>query len=50
MRWLRLKQNEDALDSIVCAYIGALYAIMAPHKSFGNTDTGYIYVPQVKCN
>lgn len=46
---ISLKQNEDALDSIVCAYIGALYAIMAPHKTFGNIDSGYIYVPQKKC-
>lgn len=45
-----LKQNEDALDSIVCAYIGALYASMITHKTFGNIETGYIYVPQKKCN
>lgn len=45
----RLKRNEDALDSIVCAYIGALYASMAPHKIFGNIEAGYIYVPQQKC-
>ena len=44
-----LKQNEDALDSIICAYAGALYASMIPHKTFGNIDTGYIYVPQQKC-
>jgi len=41
-----LKRNEDALDSIICAYVGALYAMMAPHQIFGNIETGYIYVPK----
>ena len=44
-----LKQNEDSLDSIICAYIGALYASMVSRKIFGSIDTGYIYVPQQKC-
>jgi len=44
-----LKRNEDALDSIICAYVGALYASMIPHKTFGNIDTGYIYVPKQQC-
>lgn len=44
-----LKRNEDALDSIICAYIGALYAVMVSHKTFGNIDGGYIYVPKQKC-
>ena len=32
-----LKRNEDALDSIICAYIGALYASMISHKTFGES-------------
>lgn len=44
-----LKKNEDALDSIICAYIGALYASSVSEKTFGSIETGYIYVPQQKC-
>lgn len=45
----RVKKNEDALDSIMCAYIGALYAISVPQKTFGAIEAGYIYVPKQKC-
>ncbi len=48
-RGVKLKKNEDALDSILCAYIGALYARFGPEKTFGSIETGYIYVPQQKC-
>ncbi|MFC1580085.1 DUF429 domain-containing protein [Thermodesulfobacteriota bacterium] len=48
-RGVKLKQNEDALDSMICAYIGALYARFGQDKIFGSTETGYIYVPQRKC-
>ena len=44
-----LKRNEDALDSIVCAYVGALYSSIVQHKIFGSIDSCYIYVPQQKC-
>jgi len=46
---LKLKKNEDGLDSILCAYIGALYARSVSAKTFGSIETGYIYVPQQKC-
>jgi predicted RNase H-like nuclease len=41
-----LKEHEDALDSIVCAYIGALYSLQPDEKVFGDSQNGYIYVPQ----
>ena len=41
-----LKQHEDALDSIVCAYIGALYTLQPSSKVFGDAKDGYIYVPE----
>lgn len=41
-----LKEHEDALDSIVCAYIGALYSLEPTEKVFGDSQNGYIYVPQ----
>ncbi|MBE0517230.1 MAG: DUF429 domain-containing protein [Methanophagales archaeon] len=46
---MKLQENEDALDSILCAYIGALYARSVPYQVFGSIETGYIYVPQQKC-
>jgi predicted RNase H-like nuclease len=48
-RGRRMKQNEDALDSIICAYIGALYASEIPNSIFGSIATGYIYVPTKRC-
>ena len=44
-----LKENEDALDSIICAYIAALYQVEVQHKIYGDLESGYIYVPQQKC-
>lgn len=41
----KIKQHEDALDSIICAYIGALFAIACKSTVYGDTDNGYIYVP-----
>ena len=44
-----LKENEDALDSIICVYIAALYQVGVRHKIYGDLESGYIYVPQKKC-
>ncbi|MGF1713167.1 DUF429 domain-containing protein [Vibrio kagoshimensis] len=44
-----LKSNEDALDSIICLYIAGLYQLRAASVTYGDKDTGYIWVPQVKC-
>lgn len=44
-----LKQNEDALDAIVCTCIGALYALDGKGHVFGEADEGYIYVPATSC-
>lgn len=44
-----IKQNEDALDSMICAYIGALYASEIPGNVFGTAEAGYIYVPAQRC-
>ena len=44
-----MKQNEDALDSIKCAYIGALCASEMPGRLFGTVEAGYIDVPAQKC-
>jgi len=41
-----LKEQEDSLDSIVCAYIGALYTLDPFTGIFGEENNGYIYVPQ----
>ena len=44
-----LKSNEDALDSIVCLYVCALFATSVQHHIYGNLASGYIYVPTQKC-
>ena len=44
-----LKSNEDALDSVVCLYIAALYAKNFKGQVFGDANSGYIWVPQVAC-
>jgi predicted RNase H-like nuclease len=50
LRGKRLKQNEDALDSVICLYICALYAqSLDTNVCYGSAKIGYIYVPQVKC-
>lgn len=44
-----LKFNEDVLDSIMCLYICALFAISSAHTTYGSITDGYIYVPKQKC-
>ena len=44
-----LKSNEDALDAIICLYIAALHACGGMGREFGNTNDGYIWVPQRVC-
>ena len=41
----KLKQNEDLFDAIVCLYVAGLYEIDAKSHIFGDTASGYIYVP-----
>jgi len=48
LRGRRLKQNEDALDSIICLYIAGLYSKDFT-RTFGNRDEGYIVVPTIAC-
>ena len=45
----QLKSNEDALDSIICLYIAGLYERRLSGQVFGNTESGYIWVPQELC-
>lgn len=40
-----LKQSEDSLDAVLCLYIAGLYELNADARVFGDTDSGYIYVP-----
>jgi predicted RNase H-like nuclease len=49
LRGQALKTNEDVLDSVVCLYIAALYATDVKGKTFGSTESGYIWVPTTKC-
>ena len=50
LRGKQLKQNEDALDSVVCLYICSLYArSVEASSSYGTVKNGYIYVPQLRC-
>lgn len=49
LRGKRLKSNEDVLDAIVCLYIAGLYSIGYTGKVFGNTESGYVWIPQGKC-
>jgi predicted RNase H-like nuclease len=46
-----LKTNEDALDSIICLYVCALYVKDESRRenTFGTVDDGYIYVPRDDC-
>ena len=41
-----LQAHEDALDAMVCAYIGGLYCQQPNQEVFGDRSEGYIYVPQ----
>ena len=49
LRGKQLKKNEDALDSILCLYIAALYRLGIKSTTFGTVESGYIYVPQQYC-
>ncbi|GEM78506.1 DUF429 domain-containing protein [Vibrio superstes] len=44
-----LKNNEDALDAIVCLYIAGLYQLKVSSVTYGDTEHGYIWVPLQKC-
>ena len=45
----KMKENEDALDAIICGYIGSLYASSVAHRTFGAIEEGHIYVPKQRC-
>lgn len=45
IRGQALKQHEDGLDALVCLYIAALYANGLEQRVFGDTQSGYVYVP-----
>ncbi len=49
LRGIALKENEDALDSIICAYIGALFKLRVQSRTYGDKQDGYIYVPKTRC-
>ena len=49
LRGKALKQNEDALDSIICLYVAGLHQQKVAGKLYGDSSHGYIWVPQVKC-
>ena len=49
LRGQTLKSNEDTLDSVVCLYIAGLYAIEHSGKVFGDSSSGYVWVPQGIC-
>lgn len=49
LRGRALKHNEDALDAVICLYIGALYQHGQRTRIFGARDSGFIYVPQRLC-
>lgn len=44
-----LKTNEDALDAIICLYIAGLYQHGVTSTTYGDVQTGYIWVPQTRC-
>jgi predicted RNase H-like nuclease len=46
-----LKEVEDKLDAVVCAFVGAYwwYWGLARNTVYGSSDTGYIVVPN-RCN
>lgn len=48
LRGQALKQNEDTLDSIICAYIAGLFLGGYHSKIFGSVKDGYIFVPNVR--
>lgn len=44
-----LKSNEDVLDAVLCLYIAGLYSVHFKGQTFGNKESGYIWVPQNTC-
>ena len=49
LRGRQLKNNEDVLDAMICLYIAGLRARGVSGECFGDTDTGYIWIPQQAC-
>ena len=49
LRGKALKGNEDTLDALICLYTAGLYAIGHIGQLFGDTDYGYVWVPQGNC-
>jgi predicted RNase H-like nuclease len=43
-----LKETEDKLDSLICAYVGAYWWFWGTQRNqvLGDLDTGYIVIPQ----
>ncbi|MBK1990187.1 DUF429 domain-containing protein [Sphaerospermopsis aphanizomenoides BCCUSP55] len=48
----QLKETEDKLDSVICAYVGAYWWFWGTEKNIvlGDESTGYIVVPQRICS
>lgn len=44
-----LKSNEDALDAVICLYVAGLNALGCSGRVFGDTDTGYVWIPNGVC-
>ena len=44
-----LKANEDVLDAVACLYIAGRYQQGQKNRVFGNTESGFIYVPEGSC-
>ncbi len=49
LRGHALKRNEDLLDAIICLYVAGLYALGIRERIYGDTASGYIYVPERRC-
>lgn len=49
LRGQALKTNEDCLDALVCLYTAGLYALGHNGRIFGDTSTGYVWIPQSAC-
>lgn len=45
-----LKTNEDVLDAIICLYIAGLYSVESKGATYGDTISGYIWVPQINAS
>lgn len=49
LRGKKLKINEDVLDALICLYIAGLYALGHTGRIFGDTATGYVWIPVGSC-